>query len=94
MCGVCGELRFDGAAPEPNVIERMKEKLQKRGPDSAGTYVKAPIALGHQRLAIIDLTEKAAQPMIDESTGVALVFVPELKEVHYKSIGMKLLHCT
>jgi asparagine synthase (glutamine-hydrolysing) len=74
MCGICGELRFDGAAPERNVIERMKEKLQKRGPDSAGAYVKAPIALGHRRLAIIDLTEKAAQPMIDESTGVALVF--------------------
>ena len=65
MCGLCGELRFDGSAPEQNVIERMKAKLQKRGPDSDGTYVNAPIALGHQRLAIIDLVDKAAQPMID-----------------------------
>jgi len=74
MCGICGELRFDYQLPEQQVIERMKQKLQKRGPDSAGTYIKAPIALGHQRLAIIDLSEKAAQPMHDEATDVTLVF--------------------
>ena len=61
MCGLCGELRFDDSVPEQKVIERMKEKLQKRGPDSEGAYVQAPIALGHRRLAIIDLTDKAAQ---------------------------------
>ena len=86
MCGLCGELRFDNSVPEQKVIERMKEKLQKRGPDSEGTYINAPIALGHRRLAIIDLSEKAAQPMIDEKTGVALVFngtiynYPELRK--------------
>ena len=74
MCGLCGELRFDGSAPEQGVIERMKEKLQKRGPDSEGLYVSAPVALGHCRLAIIDLTDNAAQPMLDESAGVSLVF--------------------
>ena len=60
--------------PDLAVIERMKAKLRKRGPDSEGSYVKAPVALGHRRLAIIDLSEKAAQPMIDEIAGVALVF--------------------
>ncbi len=74
MCGLCGELRFDGAAPEQGVIERMKDKLRKRGPDSEGTYISAPVAFGHRRLAIIDLTDKAAQPMIDEPAGVSLVF--------------------
>lgn len=74
MCGLCGELRFDATAPDRAVIERMKDKLQKRGPDSEGTFVNAPIALGHRRLAIIDLTDKAAQPMIDEVADVALVF--------------------
>ncbi|MBE9563939.1 MAG: N-acetylglutaminylglutamine amidotransferase, partial [Proteobacteria bacterium] len=74
MCGLCGELRFDATAPDRAVIERMKDKLQKRGPDSEGTFVNAPIALGHRRLAIIDLTDKAAQPMIDEPADVALVF--------------------
>ena len=86
MCGLCGELRFDASAPDTGVIERMKEKLQKRGPDSAGTYIKTPMALGHRRLAIIDLSEKAAQPMVDEKSAVALVFngtiynYPELRK--------------
>jgi len=74
MCGICGELRFDSQRPDRQRIERMKEKLQKRGPDSDGTFVKAPIAFGHQRLAIIDLSDKAAQPMRDDAAGVALVF--------------------
>jgi asparagine synthase (glutamine-hydrolysing) len=74
MCGICGELRFDSQLPDRQLIERMKEKLHKRGPDSDGTYIKAPIAFGHQRLAIIDLSDKAAQPMLDEKADVALVF--------------------
>ncbi|VAW50387.1 Asparagine synthetase [glutamine-hydrolyzing] [hydrothermal vent metagenome] len=74
MCGLCGELRFDASTPDAGVIERMKEKLQKRGPDSEGRYIKSPIAFGHQRLAIIDLSDKAAQPMLDETAGIALVF--------------------
>jgi len=86
MCGICGELRFDHQLPEQQVIERMKKKLQKRGPDSDGSYVGAPIALGHQRLAIIDLSDKAAQPMLDKYSGVVLVFngtiynYPELRK--------------
>ena len=72
MCGLCGELRFDASTPDLAVIERMKEKLQKRGPDSEGAYIDAPIALGHQRLAIIDLSEKAAQPMTDDQSGLIL----------------------
>lgn len=99
MCGLCGELRFDGSAPEQNVIERMKEKLQKRGPDSEGSYIDGAMALGHQRLAIIDLTDKAAQPMIDSQAGASLVFngtiynYPELRKElqdlghHFKSTG-------
>jgi asparagine synthase (glutamine-hydrolysing) len=74
MCGICGEFRLDHQLPEQQVIERMKKQLQKRGPDSDGSYIQAPIALGHQRLAIIDLSDKAAQPMSDASSGVALVF--------------------
>ena len=52
MCGLCGELRFDATAPDRAVIERMKEKLQKRAPDSEGTFVNAPIALGHRLINV------------------------------------------
>lgn len=74
MCGLCGEFRFDNRLPEQQVIERMKQQLQKRGPDSDGDFFNGPIALGHRRLAIIDLSEKAAQPMLDADAKVALVF--------------------
>jgi len=92
MCGLCGELRFDGLSPDPSVIERMKTQLVKRGPDSEGAWADGPIALGHRRLSIIDLSDKAAQPMTDVGSGVALEFngtiynYPELRK-QLQSLG-------
>ena len=86
MCGICGELRFDNTSPNRERIERMKAKLEQRGPDSEGSYFNDAIALGHRRLAIIDLSDRAAQPMVDEGKGIALVFngtiynYPELRK--------------
>ena len=74
MCGICGELRFDARSPDLAVIERMSETLARRGPDHAGTYTDGPIAFGHRRLAIIDLSASADQPMVDVALGLALVF--------------------
>ncbi len=72
MCGIAGELRFDGRAPEPTTLERMKARLARRGPDGEGFWSDGPIAFGHRRLAIIDLSERSAQPMVAD--GLALVF--------------------
>jgi asparagine synthase (glutamine-hydrolysing) len=64
----------------------MMAKLESRGPDSEGSYLDGSVALGHRRLAIIDLSEKSAQPFIDEANGLALVFngtiynYPELRK--------------
>ena len=86
MCGICGELRFDGVSPALSVIEAMKQQLVKRGPDAEGSYLNENIALGHRRLSIIDLSDRAAQPMADREAGVTLVFngtiynYPELRE--------------
>ena len=55
MCGICGELRFDGARPDLGAVARMTSRLEKRGPDHEGTYSDGPLALGHRRLSIIDL---------------------------------------
>lgn len=74
MCGIAGELRLDGQKPDLAIIERMKAQLVRRGPDGEGSYCDGPIALGHRRLAIIDLSERARQPMLDETIGLALVF--------------------
>lgn len=86
MCGICGELRFDNTSPDRERIERMKAKLEQRGPDSEGSYFNDAIGLGHRRLAIIDLSDKASQPMVDENAALALVFngtiynYPELRK--------------
>lgn len=74
MCGLCGELRFDGAPINITPIHKMMDKLSRRGPDDTGQWVNDPIALGHRRLAIIDLSDKAHQPMVEPTTGHALVF--------------------
>ena len=74
MCGICGELRFDGASPDLAAIARISEKLARRGPDHAGTFTDGPLAFGHRRLAIIDLSASADQPMVDLELQLVLVF--------------------
>lgn len=74
MCGIAGELRFDEARPDPAVIERMIDRLARRGPDGAGTWRDGPVAFGHRRLAIIDLSERSKQPMTAAELGLTLVF--------------------
>ncbi len=86
MCGICGELRFDGAAADPAAVGRMTEVLAPRGPDGSGVYAQTRLAVGHRRLKIIDLSEAAQQPMLDPALGLGIVFngciynYPELRE--------------
>ncbi|MEQ1533614.1 MAG: N-acetylglutaminylglutamine amidotransferase [Sideroxydans sp.] len=74
MCGICGELRFDKQTPHPDLIKRMSAKLARRGPDSQGMFNDGAVAFGHRRLSIIDLSEQAKQPMVDETLQLTLVF--------------------
>ncbi len=74
MCGICGELRFDQSAPDMAVLRRMTARLARRGPDNEGFYSDGALAFGHRRLAIIDLSAGADQPMVDEDLRLALVF--------------------
>lgn len=92
MCGICGEFRFDSEFPSKESISRMMQKLERRGPDSEGSYFDGSVGFGHRRLSIIDLSEKASQPMLDAVTGNALVFngtiynYPELRK-ELQSLG-------
>ncbi len=74
MCGICTELRFDGQTPAAAPMQRMLDKLARRGPDDDGLHIAGPIALGHRRLAIIDLSARGHQPMLDPRTGNVLAF--------------------
>jgi asparagine synthase (glutamine-hydrolysing) len=52
----------------------MTAAQASRGPDADGLVFSGPVALGHRRLRIIDLSDRAAQPMEDEALGLTLVF--------------------
>jgi asparagine synthase (glutamine-hydrolysing) len=73
MCGICGEV-FDGRSADVAAVTRMTEAMQARGPDSNGVVAHGPIAFGHRRLSIIDLSACGAQPMVDSDLGLTLVF--------------------
>ncbi len=52
----------------------MTDAMESRGPDSDGVVAQGPIAFGHRRLSIIDLSPCGAQPMVDSDLGLTLVF--------------------
>ncbi len=74
MCGICGEVRFDEQAVQQNILQAMLSKLERRGPDAEGLWLKDKIAFAHRRLSVIDLTEDSSQPMVDEALQLTLVF--------------------
>ena len=86
MCGLAGELRFDGERADLAAVARMMCAVARRGPDHAGSFSDGALALGHQRLSILDVSIHGHQPMVDREAGLALVFNgtiynhPELRE--------------
>lgn len=74
MCGLCGQLRFDYQAVRLQDLQSMMQKIAHRGPDDSGVWVDKSVGFGHQRLSIIDLSNHAHQPMVDELLGLTLVF--------------------
>ncbi|MBC2885209.1 N-acetylglutaminylglutamine amidotransferase [Ochrobactrum sp. CM-21-5] len=74
MCGICGEVRFDGGTPSVSAVSIMADVLAPRGPDSSGIVVRGNVGFGHRRLRILDLSEKSQQPMLDSELGLSIVF--------------------
>ena len=72
MCGICGELYWNGQQASEERLNPMLNAMQQRGPDDEGIWLNGQIGLGHRRLAIIDLSSAGHQPMIDGS--LSLVF--------------------
>jgi len=74
VCGIAGEIRFDGARADLCALERCTAAQAARGPDGAGTWAQGPVGLGHRRLSIIDLSPAGAQPMVDAALGLTVAF--------------------
>jgi asparagine synthase (glutamine-hydrolysing) len=83
MCGING-FNFK----DEDLIQKMNQKVAHRGPDDAGFFVSDNVSLGHQRLSIIDLSEKGHQPMISEDGKFVIVFNGEI--YNFKEIRAKL----
>lgn len=92
MCGIAGFIARAGAEASPQVIQQMTDAVAHRGPDGQGIWCHGPVAFGHRRLAIIDLSEMGKQPMTDQQTGCVVTYngeiynYLELKE-ELKSLG-------
>lgn len=78
MCGITGLLNFDGADAPREVLQSMTDILRHRGPDGQGLHISGPVGLGHRRLAIIDLSDAAKQPMSNEDETIWLTFNGEI----------------
>ena len=64
MCGIAGKLWFDASRPgDREGVARLIAALQHRGPDDQGLEVDGPVALGHRRLSIVDLSPRGRQPL-------------------------------
>lgn len=77
VCGIVGATGLR-RAPAPDLVERVLDSIRHRGPDASGHVFRDGTWLGSRRLKILDLRDEANQPMVDEATGVALVYNGEI----------------
>src|SRR5262249_32814414 len=77
MCGIYGILGLSGAGSSGEDLETMGAVLRHRGPDDQGRLISGPLAMGFQRLSIIDVAG-GHQPMANEDATVWLVFNGEV----------------
>lgn len=78
MCGIAGYLRLDSGSADARVVAAMGAAVAHRGPNGSGVLVDGPCGLAHRRLAIIDLTEAAAQPMTSADGRHVIVYNGEV----------------
>ncbi len=90
MCGLTGFWNFKHRWPKEqllDVVTKMAARIERRGPDSEGAWSDEEIglALGHRRLAIVDLSPAGHQPMISQSQRFVLIYNGEI----YNSVELR-----
>jgi len=82
MCGIAGLVRasLQGNASLQSTVQTMCDVMRARGPDAVGYWQNtgAEVSLGHRRLSIIDLDERANQPMLSDDNRYVIVFNGEI----------------
>lgn len=74
MCGIAGIFKLRGTPVAEQEIKRMSDALAHRGPDGEGIFIDQNLALGHRRLAILDISPRGAQPMASKDGRWVIVF--------------------
>lgn len=92
MCGIAGIYSYSDRAPRVDLAElrAIRDAMAARGPDGAGEWLSTDqrVALGHRRLAIVDLSEAGAQPMATVDGSLHITFNGEI--YNYRSIRARL----
>lgn len=85
MCGIAGLIAHQASYNLDDSIRKMTAQLTHRGPDDSGTWIDADmrVALGHQRLAILDLSAHGRQPMTSPMERYVIVFNGEIYNFHH-----------
>lgn len=78
MCGFVGYLPGSEAVDHIEMIGKMTDVIKHRGPNSAGAFVSDGAIIGFRRLAIIDVSEEANQPLYNKDKTLAMVFNGEI----------------
>src|SRR5688500_20213331 len=78
MCGIAGIVLPHGERVDPALLRRMTDAVAHRGPDADGYLAQDNVGLGHRRLAIIDTSEAANQPLTDQDGSVAVILNGEI----------------
>jgi asparagine synthase (glutamine-hydrolysing) len=94
MCGIFGII-YRNKIPnneDLNEINNALKTLSKRGPDLSSKVILNNVALGHTRLAIIDLSPAGNQPMFSEDKNICVVFNGEIYNYLYLRSQLKEPH--
>ena len=82
MCGINGIYAYHPSASpvDQDELTRTREAMHARGPDAAGIWFSSDrrVGLGHRRLSIIDVSDRANQPMLSREGDMALIFNGEV----------------
>jgi asparagine synthase (glutamine-hydrolysing) len=78
VCGIAGLVKLDGEPVSPAILKAMTDAIAHRGPDGEGQWVEGNVGLGHRRLAVIDLSPAAAQPMVSADQRFVLSYNGEI----------------
>jgi asparagine synthase (glutamine-hydrolysing) len=89
MCGIAGLLGYPGPTETTrSIVERMGVTIIHRGPDDRGSYADDDIAMGLQRLSVIDLPG-GHQPMATEDGAIHIAFNGEI--YNYRQVRAELM---